>query len=93
MILEFCFESVAHFQQGGRVHSINSVDPEAWEVNTLSRRGLFFFFNVSMGRICFFQCTGRTLSSTRAGYKHSKKLKKKFISLTEVWREWHKVNK
>lgn len=43
MILEFCFESVAHFQQGGRVHSINSVDPEAWEVNTLSRRGLFFF--------------------------------------------------
>lgn len=50
MMLEFCSESVAHFQQGGRVHSINSVDPEAWEVNTFSRRGLFFF-NVSMGRI------------------------------------------
>lgn len=46
MMLEFCSESVAHFQQGSCVHSINSVDPEAWEVNTLSRRGLFFLMSV-----------------------------------------------
>ena len=71
-MLEFCSDSIAHFQ-GGRVHSINSVDPEAWEVKTLSCR--VFLFHQYGQTSCFFQCTGRTLSSTRVGYKHSKELK------------------
>lgn len=89
-MLEFCSDSIAHFQ-GCRVHSINSVDPEAWEVKILSYR--VFFFHQYGQTSCFFQCTGRNLNSTRVGDKHSKELKFFFISLTEVWREWHKVNK
>lgn len=78
MILEFCFESVAHFQQGGRVRSINSIDPEAWEVNTLSRRGLFFFLMSVWAEFLFLSVHWKNFKLYQGRIQTFQGIKKKF---------------